>query len=391
MIKKRVSIVLVGINGYGSVYVKELLNASEDAYIVGVVDIFPNKSRYYDQLVEKDIPIYESLHEFYAKSKADLAIISTPIHLHKEQSCYAMLNGSHVLCEKPASGNPLDLQKMIDVRNRTGKFLAIGFNWSFTPAVQQLKQDILDGVFGKPKRMKAIVLWPRDEAYYNRSSWAGKKYSTSGEMIFDSVANNATSHFLHHLFYLLGPTIDTSCHLKDLTAELYRVNNIETFDTCAVRIHTKEETEILYFASHAVNKEVNPRYELVFEHATISYQAGNSIEAHFADGTSKSYADPGEDSLAKLQICIEAVANSHGHILCGIEAASSHVYSIEAMHESVPTISTFPEKLVKFEQQRKLHWFEGLAETLMDCYDNEELPSDRGLSWSEKGNKIDFE
>ncbi|CAM4139577.1 Gfo/Idh/MocA family protein [Lederbergia lenta] len=387
---KKVSIVLVGMNGYGSVYLKELLSNNEHAYITGVVDIYPNRSVYYDCLVENDIPIYESLQDFYVHSKADLAIISTPIHLHKEQSCYAMLHGSNVLCEKPASGNPRDIQEMMDTRDRTGKFLAIGFNWSFTPAVQQLKRDILDGAFGKPKRLKSIVLWPRDEDYYNRSSWAGKKYSPNGDMIFDSVANNATSHHLHHLLYLLGPTLDTSCQLKDVTSELYRANKIETFDTCAVRLHTKDEVEILYFASHAVHKVYQPHYELEFERATISYKDGGPIVAHFDDGSTKKYDDPENNKLAKLQICIEATANQHHHILCGIEAASTHVYSIKAIHESVPDIPDFPDNLMMFDQHHKLHWIDDLDKILLNGYEEWKLPSDMNIEWSKRGKKIEL-
>lgn len=387
---KKVSIVLVGMNGYGSVYLKELLTGKENAYISGVVDIYPNRSPYYDRLVENNIPIYESLQDFYTHSKADLAIISTPIHLHREQSCNAMLHGSNVLCEKPASGDPRDIKEMIDTRDRTGKFLAIGFNWSFTPAVQQLKQDILDGTFGKPKRLKSIVLWPRDEEYYNRSSWAGKKYSANGDMIFDSVANNATSHHLHHLLYLLGPTLDTSCQLKDVTAELYRANKIDTFDTCAVRLHTKTDVEILYFASHAVRKVTPPQYELEFEQATITYKDGSPIVAHLSNGTSMRYDNPENNQLAKLQICIEATANHHDHILCGIEAASTHVYSISAMHESVPNIPSFPDNLMMYDQQYQLHWIDGLDQLLLNCYENWKLPNDMKVDWSKVGRKIEL-
>ena len=198
--------------------------------------------------------------------------------------------------------------------------MAIGFNWSFTPVVQQLKRDILSGIFGKPKRLKTLVLWPRSEDYYTRSSWAGKEYSPNGEMIFDSVANNATSHFLHHLFYLLGPTIDTSCELKDVTAELYRVNDLETFDTCAVQLHTKDDVEILYYASHATKEDFPPRYVLEFERATIVYKHGHPIEARFVDGISIKYEHGVDNMFTKLQVCIEATANLHHHILCGIEA-----------------------------------------------------------------------
>ncbi|WP_407271187.1 Gfo/Idh/MocA family protein, partial [Radiobacillus sp. PE A8.2] len=234
---QKVSIVLIGISGYGNTYVKELLNPkNEIGYLVGLVDINPERSRYYKEILQCEIPIFKSLDAFYKETSADLAIICTPIHLHADQACLCLNHGSNVFCEKPMTANPIDIDKMMRTRDQTGKFLAIGFNWSFTDSIQALKKDILNGIFGKPLRMKSITLWPRNQDYFNRSAWAGKKYSASGEMILDSVANNATAHYLHNLFYLLGKTIDTSAKITDVTAELYKTNAIETFDTCALHI-----------------------------------------------------------------------------------------------------------------------------------------------------------
>src|SRR5690625_1569564 len=270
MDKNKVAVLLVGINGYGETYMREILSGKyENAYLAGAISTNPKRSKYYEEIQKREIPVYGSIEEYFQHHKADLTIISTPIHLHTKQSIFAMENGSHVLCEKPTTANPADIEKLIETRDRTGKFLAIGFNWSFAPPTQKLKADILSCKFGKAKRLKTVVLWPRNDDYYNRSSWAGKKYSQNGDMIFDSVANNATAHFLHHLFYLTGDAVDTSAQIDELTAELYKVNDIETFDTCAVTIKTTSDIEILYMASHAVHENRRPNFVLEFENATI--------------------------------------------------------------------------------------------------------------------------
>src|SRR5699024_9399417 len=145
----------------------------------------------------------------------------------------------------------------------------VGFNWSFTDSIQQLKKDLLAKKFGEIKRLKSIVLWPRSLDYYSRSDWAGKMYSKDGDYIYDSVANNATAHFLHNLFYLTGDSLDASAILKDVTPELYRANTIETFDTCAIKVTTNEDIDIFFYASHAVDDIVNPMFEIECEHAKI--------------------------------------------------------------------------------------------------------------------------
>ena len=387
---KKVSILLVGMSGYGNIYLKELLtNKNENAFLKGVVDIDPQRSDYYKEIVKRDIPIYESLNQFYSNNHSDLAIISTPIHLHKEQSCYAMNHGSNVLCEKPMSADPEDIQALVDTRDRTGKFLAIGFNWSFTPSIQKLKSDILNGEFGKIKRLKSIALWPRTEDYYNRSGWAGKKYSPNGDMIFDSVANNATAHFLHHLFYITGDTIGTSAQLSRVTAELYRANAIETFDTCAVKMKTKSDIDIYYYATHAVKKTSDPQFVIECDKATITYQSGyGDVVATWKDGTKKTYEDPENEHLAKLDVCIQAIQQGNQQILCGPEAASSHLQCIYAMHQSVPEINTFPNDVAEYNKEEKLYWVDGLADTLLDCYVNWSLPTEQNVEWSVKGKTI---
>ena len=392
MSNKKVSVLLIGISGYGHTYLRELFNdQNETSYLVGAVDINPKRSDYYNEIIERGIPIYDSIEQFYSHHRADLAIISTPIHLHKQQSIYAMKHGSHVLCEKPMTANPDDISDMIQTRDATGKFLAIGFNWSFAPSVQQLKSDVLKGKFGKAKRLKSIVLWPRDEDYYNRSAWAGKTYSPEGDMIFDSVVNNATAHFLHHLFYVTGDTVETSANPTNLTAELYKVNDIETFDTCAVKITTQANIDILYIASHAVTENRRPHFVMEFEKGTVTYDPevdSRGMVATLDDGTTIEYGDPELERNSKFPVCIEAILKGHDHILCGVEAATPHVQSIYAMHQSVPNVPKFPEHITKRDAEKKLNWIDGLDNLLQDCYEKWSIPSDLNVEWSQRGTTI---
>ena len=71
-------------------------------------------------------------------------------------------------------------------------------------------------------------------------------------------------------------------------------------------------------------------------------------------------------------------------------STSTHVYSINAMHESVQEIPTFPKGLVTYDQQDKAFSIKGLGEALVDCYDKWKLPSDTNIDWSQRGKKIEF-
>ncbi|WP_018924016.1 Gfo/Idh/MocA family protein [Salsuginibacillus kocurii] len=387
--QQEVSVLLIGIKGYGQLFLEELLDKDLPASIAGLVDSRPHLSPHYDRLVKMGVPMYKSIEEFFASHTADLTIISTPIHVHTKQTITALEHGSNVLCEKPICTTEEDARRIIKARDKSGRFVAIGFNWSFSTPVQQLKKDMMNGLFGTPKRLKSLILWPRPHEYYNRSPWAGEVFSAEGDYILDSVANNATSHFLHNMLYVLGAEEDKSAEIKELTSELYRANDIKTFDTCAARIETSAGTGLYFYASHAVEEEEGPVFEFECEKATIYYsaeKADEGIRAVFHDGIVKSYGDPEAEHMKKVEVAVKAVADGHQNILCGPEASLAQMRSIHAMHASTPDVQTFSQ--VKTAGEPTLTSVPGLEEELRACYSRCELPSDREATWSKKGKAV---
>lgn len=390
-----VSVLLVGIGGYGAKYVEHLLKEGKDhnAFIVGAVDPYAESSKYYGSLVEMGVPIYRTMEEFYENHRADLAIISTPIHLHCEQTCFALEKGSHVLCEKPVAATVQEVKKMIDYRDKYKKIVAIGYQWSYNPAVLKLKGDILSGKFGSPVLLKTIVLWPRDTSYYSRSGWAGK-LKVNGKWVLDSVANNATAHFLHNMLFVLGETLTDSVWPLEVTAELYRANEIESFDTCCMRIRTKS-AEILFYASHAVKEKLDPVFEYKFEKATIVSnhpdhpESFEKIVVVYPDGSKEIYGPTDHGSMRKLWVVIDAVRGKE-ETICTLESAMMHTLVINGAHESMPKIKDFPTDLKRVEGTPPLVWVEGLSELMKKSYAMEKLFSEMGVEWAEVGRRVDL-
>ena len=395
------SILLVGIGGYGNVYTRALVNykGERNIKIAGFIDPAAEKCTDYEKLKEMGVPRFESMEDFYQKSSADLAVISTPIHFHCSHVCTALKNGSNVLCEKPVSATIQEVNKMIEARDKYGKFVAIGYQWSHSEAIQSLKKDIIAGLFGRPVRLKSITLWPRDAVYYSRG-WAGKRKAADGSWILDSVANNATAHFLHNMFYVLGSSIDKSACPGNVTAELYRANNIENFDTSMIRAVTTEGAEILFYATHAVIENLGPAFDYEFENAVVKYRyAGknteddkscNNIVAYFKDGSIKEYGNPEKETIRKLWMAIDSVCEGKP-VVCGLEAASSQVLCINGAHESMPEIVDFPKEIIKVETNKNITYVDGLNEIIKECYKDAVLPYEKGTAWAKQGKKVNME
>lgn len=390
-----VSIVLSGLGGYGQVYLAGLLDPPKDVHfrLVGGVDPAPQNCARLADLEARGVPIYRSLQQFYRASGADLAVLSSPIHQHCRQTCLALSHGSHVLCEKPAAATVQEVDRVIRARDRVGKMVAIGYQWSFSTPIQQLKRAILAGAFGEPRRLRSLCLWPRDEVYYTRNNWAGQQRTARGAWVLDSPANNAMAHDLHNMLYLLGPRTDRSAQPVAILAELYRANAIENFDTAALRVHTDCGAEILFYGSHAVAEESGPEFCFEFERATITYTTGRDpIVARFADGTSRTYGGPNDEpQVTKLWTCLASLAGV-GTVPCGLEAARSQTLCANGAQDSAGAPTDFPPALrrVNGEAPRRLTWVAGLAQALRDCYAAGALPSELGIDWARAGRRVDL-
>ena len=392
-----VNMALVGAGGFGQFYLRALAEqgAEHNVALVGVVDPTMAESPIADALAAADIPLYTNMDALFSAERVDLTAIAAPIHYHKYYTTVALTHGSHVLCEKPLCATIQEAHELATAQAAAERFVAVGYQWSFSAAIQSLKRDIIAGVLGTPKRFKASVLWPRTAEYYGRNNWAGAMRSVDGRWVLDSPVNNATAHYLHNLFFLLGDTVQSSAYPIEIQAELYHANPIQSCDTAALRCMTRNGVEILYYTSHALTETEGPTFTLEFEEATVTYQTNGGsksiagpIVACSASGTEKVYGDPFADQREKIWQCVEAVREGTS-IACDIVAATPHICAVNGMHESMATIQSFPDELVR--RADDLTWVVGLQEALQQCYAQNVLPAETGLySWARAGRSVDL-
>jgi len=399
MATEKICVALAGICGYGRNYIPHLLKLAKEGQVrfVGAIEPNPDGCALLPDLQAASVPLYASLEEFYRKASADLMILATPINLHCPQSCFALSKGSNVLCEKPVSATIQDAQAITTAAADCKKFVAVGYQWSFTDTIQDLKRDIMSGLFGRPQRLKSLVLWPRDDRYYKRNNWAGRCRTDDGSWILDSPINNAAAHYLHNMFYVLGSKIDSSAQPASVTAELYRANDIENFDTAAIRCYTDSGVEILFYTSHAIPQYRGPIICYEFENAVIRYETNGYGEnnppviAHFNDGRIKNYGAPDSQPFKKLYDVVEA-ARADRQIVCGAAAAMSQTLCINGAQDSPDRIIEFPASMVSTQSvsEGNVKCVESLTEILSQCYEKTVLPSELSISWAQKGKVIDL-
>ncbi len=359
-------VAVFGVGGFAANYIDALKQPRRDnVRLVGAVDPF---------VAEFDAcPIYKTAEDLFAEQSPDLVCIATPIHFHAEQAVKAFEHGCHVMLEKPLSATVESAREIIAARDRAGKMLSIGFQWCHDPVVRAVKADADAGVFGKPVKLRSIVLYPREKKYFDRGShWAGKKYDPEGRPIFDSVLSNATAHYLMNMLFMVSSPVDT------LECATYRCNQIETFDTAVLKARAASGAELFIAVSHAAGREneQQPMLEYTFERATVRYGArgcrGMNFTAEFSDGRVKDYGIEGRGRMEGLWNMVDAIRNG-SNIGCSGEQALLHVDAIQKMRNAQPEAIEFPKKWVL--DDGGMLWIPNLKEKLFECYQNRALPA----------------
>lgn len=375
--KEKVTVGLIGMGGYGAHYVKAILNQSEEFGMecVGMVSTHPE--RYQNDEAYAAIPIYRSIEELYEHAVPQLLFIASPIHLHCRQVCYALEHGSNVLCEKPTSATLAEAKKMLELANEKGKFVAIGYQRSFNPAVLQAKADILAGKYGKPVRFKTIVVQRRPLTYFQRG-WAGK-IRVGEDYVYDSVANNSCAHFLHNMFFMAGEKLNTSAFPKSIEAELYRANDIENFDTITTKITVAGGAELYFSATQCGETNYGPYCSCQFENGEIVFEQDGGLRGHLNSGEEIVYGNYEEDVFRKIPLAVDAV-RGEDTLFCDIDTALPHTMTIQYIqdHVQIRDIQNRAEIINAAEDDVSpiyMKCVKGLREAMIACYEDETMLS----------------
>ncbi|MFF5538252.1 Gfo/Idh/MocA family protein [Streptomyces cinerochromogenes] len=166
---------------------------------------------------------------------ARIAVICTPIPTHTDLALTAAARGVHLLLEKPPAPSYAEFRRMADGVEKAGVACQIGFQSLGSHAVPAIRRLIADGAIGEVVGVGGAGAWARDEAYYRRAPWAGRR-RLNGADVVDGVLTNPLAHAVATGLALLG-----TVRAEDVTGietELLRANAIQSDDTSCVRVHT---------------------------------------------------------------------------------------------------------------------------------------------------------
>jgi predicted dehydrogenase len=99
---------------------------------------------------------YGSYDALLADPAIEAVYISLPNTLHCEWSIKAVEAGKHVLCEKPMSRRPEEVEAAFDAAERAGRLLSEAFMWRHNPQTKRLQELVASGTIGELRLVRSV-------------------------------------------------------------------------------------------------------------------------------------------------------------------------------------------------------------------------------------------
>lgn len=339
---------IIGVSGFGQVHYNDLIREVERGRAEAVAAAIINQDEEAEKcetLRQLGCTIYDDYKAMLAVhgQEADLCMIPTGIHLHRPMTVDALRAGMNVFVEKPAAGTVQDVRAMQEAERDTGRFVAVGYQTMYQADTMLMKTAILDGWLGAIQAIKCIGKWPRPDAYYERNNWAGC-LRVGEHWVLDSPFNNAIAHQLNMICFLAGTTVEESAELASVQAELYRANSIESADTAALRILTKDGVPLLFYVTHCPEQALDPRIVVRGEKGTMTWQMNGQLTIDISDGTNETH--PIECDRSRIFDALEKRVRGEDAFVCDLAIAGVQTTVVNGAHES-NVVRAIPQEQIK--------------------------------------------
>ncbi|MBB5870302.1 putative dehydrogenase [Allocatelliglobosispora scoriae] len=220
-----VRVALIGANGHGMRHREQLAELTERgiAELVALADTAPVVD------APDGVPVFADLAALLSEIKPDVVIVCTPPHTHLALASAALRSGADVLLEKPPVLDLDEHHALVAVQEETGRVVQVGFQALASPALGRLREAVAAGAVGTPRGVSVLGAWQRDDDYWRRSSWSGRR-SVAGRPSLDGALANPFAHALMQALAVLDQ------QPVEVEVAWCRVRDIEVEDTATLRV-----------------------------------------------------------------------------------------------------------------------------------------------------------
>lgn len=187
---------IVGLGKWGRNLVDSVQGQSEAIRFVAAATRTPAAAADYARA--RGLRLHDSYEKALADPQVEAVVLATPHTQHAAQIVAAAAAGKHVFSEKPFALTVESARAALAACARAGVTLAVGFNWRFQPALQEIKRLLDTGRLGKLLHLEGNFCGP--SLYrYGREHWRqAREEGPAGGMTGRGV------HLVDAFLYLAG-------------------------------------------------------------------------------------------------------------------------------------------------------------------------------------------
>lgn len=263
------------------------------------------------------VPFYLDYEKLLEEVKPDVVHICLPHVLHYPAAKLAAEHGCHVFCEKPPALTGAEVEQFVELeREYPNLKFTVCFQNRCNETIRVLKQYLDSGKCGKITAVKGVMLWRRDQEYYEEKPWRGSMSQAGGGCL-----TNQAIHTLDLMTYLGGPVKG----LRAMTGQLLGYD-IEVEDTAIARMNYENGASGLFVATVSNFKDEflqvavqTEKAEFRIEHETLFQVFPDRTtktlahDVHFLQG--KAYYGSGHRQLiGNFYNAIETDGSSYIHV-----------------------------------------------------------------------------
>ncbi|MFN5024873.1 MAG: Gfo/Idh/MocA family protein [Bacteroidota bacterium] len=203
------SIVRFAVAGCGHIGKRhaEMISRNQRAQLVALIDTAPKATLGIDSY---DVPFFSSLEEFLQNGPpCDVVNIATPNGYHALQAQQVLNAHKHVVIEKPMALSKHDAEQVIYTAMQAQRQVFGVMQNRYSPPSVWIKQLVESGTLGSIFMVQLNCYWNRDERYYKKESWHGKKELDGGTLF------TQFSHFIDIMYWLFGDIDNIHTRLHD--------------------------------------------------------------------------------------------------------------------------------------------------------------------------------
>lgn len=359
------TLALVGANGHGRQHRRHFATL-DGVRLVGLAEIGEVDP---DPPVPDGVPVYTDHRKLLAEARPDVVVVCTPPHTHLPIATDALSSGADVLLEKPPVRTMAEHHLLASIVAETGRACQVGFQALGSHAAELLWEAVSRETV---TAVTAVASWKRDDAYYARSPWAGKR-SVGGRPTVDGALVNPLAHAVMQC--LATAEVAGAGRPGLLEVERYRTRDIEVDDTAFARLTFDSGLKVLLAVTLAGE-------DFLAGEITVEGSAGRAVLEYPTDRL----ALPGESELRHVEGRTGLLENLLAHradpavpLLAPLARTAGFTAVLEALTE-LPAPPLLGGEHV--EVRGAVRVIPGINGVLRRCATSLALPSELGVAWA---------